>query len=944
MNKQSSAVLFCLLVAAMTLLTIEPLAQGVSAANARFAPLFVRHEEGVIANRAVRSSPPNRLLLTYQGAMTLTQRDAGCNFSAAPFTTGTFDVFINFDTNTVSGEFVGGGNGTRRGLRCGSTTGDMVWQQGYSASFSGTYVPATGAVTMAGTLAGNGSHRWENCEDDGESTSCPSGDSGPYAFPIDVTGTLFVFSGTGNGTIQVRDIGLETFGDWQVTGAAITPTTTATPTATSSATVTPTPTATPSSTATATNSATPTATATSTATVPPTSTPTNTPTATSVHDLTVASMEVVQVIQCMDQSQGDTNCADNSVPLVSLKDTAVRLMIDLGQEPLPPLADVTARLRGYRNGQELPGSPLSPHNGFIRVKNRPQRAITNDTLNFRLPRSWLEGTILLEAQVNPFASHPEQNYDNNKLSQVATFQLQPTLDIAYIPIAYKIPETGELVRPVSGIRGAHRLLAQQFPVDQVIYRPWPGFTWDEDLSTWAGGYQLIAELNRRYALASYPIPSQLAGWLSLKGEKIAAGFSNPLWASGQGRVSWQVDAATAFHTLAHEISHNLGRRHVNLADGCGAVDDETDWPYPLSTIREEGFNVSTMEVVPSTKKDVMSYCSSPAGNIWMSPHSYTRLFHSRLVPVPQVRAAAEEAYLLVSGTLFADGGGTLEPAYRFTSAREYEAPPVGTDYCLLLQDDAGTTLEQQCIAVSFVDHFNRGMIESVSFVTVLPNPLGATTVVLKQAETVAATLAASANPPTVTITAPADGQTWSAEQTVQWQGTDSDGDELTYAILYSTDGGATWITLVTNLTETSYVVNTEELAGTSTAQIRVLATDGMNTAHADSAQFTVVDKGPTVAILFPTAADELVEETSILLMGDVYDLEDGLLDETELVWESDRDGRLGTGAELIVPSLSVGEHLLTLRATDSQKMTASETVSVTVRSAVPAIYLPLITR
>jgi len=47
-------------------------------------------------------------------------------------------------------------------------------------------------------------------------------------------------------------------------------------------------------------------------------------------------------------------------------------------------------------------------------------------------------------------------------------------------------------------------------------------------------------------------------------------------------------------------------------------------------------------------------------------------------------------------------------------------------------------------------------------------------------------------PPKVWFQSPAGGEVWSGSQTLKWQGSDPDGDTLSYEVLYSADGGAHW--------------------------------------------------------------------------------------------------------------------------------------------------------
>lgn len=89
----------------------------------------------------------------------------------------------------------------------------------------------------------------------------------------------------------------------------------------------------------------------------------------------------------------------------------------------------------------------------------------------------------------------------------------------------------------------------------------------------------------------------------------------------------------------------------------------------------------------------------------------------------------------------------------------------------------------------------------------------------------------SPNPPEVSFTAPPAGRADpGTEVRVAWSGTDSDGDELVYTLLYSDDGGATWIDV---LFETSDVAATVTLtSSTGPHQLWLLASDGARSAEA----------------------------------------------------------------------------------------------------------------
>jgi hypothetical protein len=79
-----------------------------------------------------------------------------------------------------------------------------------------------------------------------------------------------------------------------------------------------------------------------------------------------------------------------------------------------------------------------------------------------------------------------------------------------------------------------------------------------------------------------------------------------------------------------------------------------------------------------------------------------------------------------------------------------------------------------------------------------------------------------------------------------------------------------------------------------------------------------------------------------MLSGYAWDPEDGPLPDESLTWESDRDGFLDAGDEVVVSTLSSGHHIITLSATDSEDQVGTATVNIFVR--LPPIYLPIVLR
>jgi hypothetical protein len=164
------------------------------------------------------------------------------------------------------------------------------------------------------------------------------------------------------------------------------------------------------------------------------------------------------------------------------------------------------------------------------------------------------------------------------------------------------------------------------------------------------------------------------------------------------------------------------------------------------------------------------------------------------------------------------------------------------DYCMRFLDAGGQGLYERCFEPSFVDAESFEPIEEAGFVLSVPDPGDFVRVVLIHkdggAEQEITAIEAGA-PPAVMITSPESGDRWEGEQTIEWTGSDADGDELRYDIQYSADGKVTWYPLEVRSYETSYTFSTDEILPSDQTYIRVLASDGFDTAHADVGPITI---------------------------------------------------------------------------------------------------------
>jgi len=562
-------------------------------------------------------------------------------------------------------------------------------------------------------------------------------------------------------------------------------------------------------------------------------------------DLTVNRIEVVQATQDV----------SNSVRLVAGKSTVARVFVGLGSETSalqPP--EVRAILHG-RNaaGVELPGSPLTPTEVSIRAPNRPNREATDDSLNFKLPPTWTaEGTITLRAEVNPDGSVSETDRTNNAREQQAVFIHRNEFAARYLRICYLantncpsvfVPINAEKMKKIFPIADGN-LSYSALDV--------PTWIWPYNMANSAGWSYLAASLRLRYELATNVAAAtgatgfdQLVGWLpdllSVTGG--VAGYSDPRWlgAVETGRAVWVMDLypssypGTSESLLAHEVGHNLGLRHTNTADCGSCVDSDTDWPDPTSgRIHEVGFDTIDILAIPTSKFDVMTYRNNPGSSIWISPFHYNKLFDGQFRPMGEaVRETAEETtYAIVSGSAKRDGTvGHLDPIVVLTSSAPTPASLADGNHCLRFSGAAGM-LSDFCFELTFHTHPGHDDLDEEYFALRVPLPGGATRIALRRGNSELAARASSANPPTVTITTPAAGETWAGSRTLRWQGTDPDGDVLTYTVLYSADGGTSWLPIETLTTATEFTFDTAEIGSGDQIRFRVIASDGFRTAEA----------------------------------------------------------------------------------------------------------------
>jgi hypothetical protein len=659
-------------------------------------------------------------------------------------------------------------------------------------------------------------------------------------------------------------------------------------------------------------------------------------------DLTIAHLEFIQVVQRW----------DNSVPLVVKKPVVVRVYVE-ANGPNGPLTggrwDVGGRSIQVYHGTTLLGT-LGPTAKATSVAPTPVdphalRGNAADTVNFLIPATWtFTDGIRITVTINTGRTTPETNYLNNTFT--ANLDFVPVYPLNVYGLMFADPQYPYPAVPYSNYNAHIDYLRTTWPVNTVnLYQPpSPALTYNTRVNVDAndpyfpGGGKVAGDADALRRQASAPYNGYY--WYALQPwDTCLCGMATVLNQGNRGATGQDNRRSDLVGTvMAQEIAHNFDLLHTghvaSYADtACCPSGTISQFPTDPNKVAA-GFDIRTMQVINigdlagNHAHDFMAYAQSLP--IWPSDYSYEKLLNKLKVvlfgagPAPDLgpQTPSVRPYLFASG-LLRDGTATLDPAYTLDLTAGDDEPGSGA-YALDLRDADDRTIFTRNFDPTDANH--EGAL-APAFLQLLPFDARARGLVLRRGDQVLAERRASAGPPSVRILTPRPDAHWDGARTVTWEAADADGDQLTFAVQYSADNGATWLPVAAGVQGTSLDVDADLLAGSRECLVRVIASDGFNTTVAVSGVFGVELHLPRATIV---SAPVVLENGQLLLTGDGYDADDGALPDERLVWTSDRDGTLGTGQTLVTTPLSAGRHTITLTATDRDGNTATATIVLTV--------------
>lgn len=340
---------------------------------------------------------------------------------------------------------------------------------------------------------------------------------------------------------------------------------------------------------------------------------------------------------------------DGRIPLVAERPTIARVFV-----------------RGNRSGLGTAAVRLRIFNGATLVGTLAGPAVIGTTLDegccsadIAIPAALIRDGHTFIADVDPANVIAESNEGDNAFplsgaSKPMRVITVPPINIQLVPIKHQT--TGN-VGPAS--TALTRLIKEMYPLGRVNVTVHPEYTTDTppltDGASWIGMLREIEALraleNSRefyYGVLHQQVASGIIGIANLSGF-VGLGISGP--------------DGIANETLTHEFGHSFGRRHAP-SPNCGApANIDQSFPRADGTIGSYGYNVSNGAIFPSSRFDIMGYCS----NTWASEYTYLGVLgyvRSGVIPISASISGAAPVLLITGSSL--GGAVEVDPVFSHT--------------------------------------------------------------------------------------------------------------------------------------------------------------------------------------------------------------------------------------------------------------------------------------
>jgi hypothetical protein len=447
------------------------------------------------------------------------------------------------------------------------------------------------------------------------------------------------------------------------------------------------------------------------------------------------------------------------------------------------------------------------------------------------------GPTCLKVIIDPFNTIRESTKENNEIMTCLPIEDTKQLRVGFIPIKLRgsAPPTTETMYRFSAISTSffegtypistwgERQLVSYTSFMPLAYTSIDDALLDLDRASWFTGDTNVPHYDEFVGVVAHNI-------LGLAGIAI-----HGLPQFGFLHHSSLVDEQHVGFTV-QEIAHTLGwvTRDNPLNNGDGHIDNLPSPGYWVNKRCEMGFFLWSRQdpCEPNhTPIDFMHPVGNPSEDIirWISKPTFEYLLN--ILKVNPGPLGAGRQVIGTSGIIFPNGTGTLNPWYRFEAVPDIPLNNTGQFRILYLNKNGNKIAET---GFDNLPHLSHGQEPNVSFLSLkIPEVNGVSKIAFQNGTQVIFERNISPNPPKVKIISPDRAETFKTNDTikVKWNASDPDAsDKLWSRVFFSQDNATTWLPLTTEITDQEINLTIPPYMHTTSALIRVITTDGINSA------------------------------------------------------------------------------------------------------------------
>lgn len=659
-------------------------------------------------------------------------------------------------------------------------------------------------------------------------------------------------------------------------------------------------------------------------------------------DLVITDAEITQGIQHFRSAlhlDSANVFPDNSIRLVEGKPTGVRVWVDYDRNSgLPLITSLTGTLivQDASGGLTtlLPLSPIAPKREI-----QISRGMAGDTLNFVIPENLCSGDITITARV---ASRFDANSFSTDFQRTLSFETLVPVRTFAVGVNYTGPDiiagqpTGApTAADFVALFGVTELL---YPIPQVMQTGYMTMDYDGEMdSDISKGCDKMGDFRDDVADLRGDSTDIFYALLNAGVDTGSVGGCGGSGGAGVGRIGDQ-------GTVAHELGHILGRRHVACDNVTRCARPlNTDGSYPVypgfdsDSIGEFGFDTTSGAVLlPGNAHDLMGY----SGNAWISPYTYKALMtripadnggasgaaamlsaRSRRGHHPidiRERIPGPAQHLFINLTVQRDRSVAWRTAFHFPTGPQAIYGDA-TRFVLELRDGDGRTLISHSLHQDDATCGCAGgnCIWPKTFKAGLPYDPAAKQLVILECEKELLDVAIP-DPPKIDLKCEGADDPDAKMITCHWQADPSLDRETLWYLLQWRDRRGVWRGVAQRTQRTEWAVPKSLWGRTSNVAIRVLASSGIATGMTRWEGSLGKPKGKrpdgprTVRIHLADVtapAKGSVELPAVLRLALTTD-DDARSATGEIGWYSAHGGLIGRGRSLPLSGLAVGTHVL----------------------------------